>query len=80
MIGFDTVVGLSRAHHEDSFDSDLVTTQSLTPEKVLVTLIVIRTLSSLVFRFQIYRGTSLIRNRTSLGPYSRTIPRLLRRS
>ena len=28
----------------------------------------------------IYRGTSLIRNTPLLGPYSRTIPRVIRRS
>jgi hypothetical protein len=28
----------------------------------------------------IYRGTSLIRNRTPLGPYSRAMPRALWRS
>ena len=27
--------------------------------------------------FQVYRGTSLIRNRTPLGPYRRLVPRIL---
>ena len=33
--------------------------------------------SSASFGFEVYRGTSLMRNSGSLGPYSRTMPRAL---
>ena len=35
----------------------------------------VRAMWDLIFESPLYRGTSLIRNRRRLGPYSRTMPR-----